>query len=118
MLARIKKSTLNKSLIVAGFAALTITAILSNLTIGFQQRAISTLLNDASLDLSRDVIALEYATSLHQTLNDHVEEGCISSTREDKLLQQMDLLMTASRAGWRQAERLLQTPEFQEISKK
>jgi|TARA_R100000306_G_C4290050_1_gene99582 hypothetical protein len=118
MLARIKKSTLNKSLIVAGFAALTISAVLSNLTIGFQQRAISTLLNDASLDLSRDAIASEYITKLHQILNDHVEEGCISSAREDKLLQQMDLLMAASRAGWRQAERLLKTPEFQEISKK
>jgi hypothetical protein len=115
MLARIEKSTVSKSIIVLGFAALTTSAILSNLTIGFQQKAISILLKDAASGLSRDAVSSEYVTSLHQIVNAHIEEGCITSTKEAKLMQQMDLLMAASRSGWRKAEILARTPEFQEM---
>ena len=81
----------------------------------YQQISIDNLVDDAAISIERDNVGLDYVSSLHRLLNKHLEEGCISTPKEDKLLLQMDLLIASSRSGWRAAERLARTYEYQEI---
>jgi len=109
-------SVVGRAILCGVLAGLVTFAVLSYFIIQDHQEAIDALvLNDEDAVL-RDSIGLEYTALLHQVLNGHLEEGCISKPEEDKLMMQMDLLMAASRSGWRKAERLIRSREFQEIS--
>ena len=66
---------------------------------------INQLMDANEKQVEYNVVTSEYVETLHSLLIAHMESGCISTPAEDKLLQQMDLLVSVFRAhGWWDAE--------------